>query len=194
MAAEVNTEDLEKRLESMLDIEQFPPPDDFRKHALVQDESMYEEAAKDLEGFWQRQADELIDWVEKPTQTLDESNAPFYKWFADGKLNVSYNCLDRHVEAGNGDRVAYHWRGEEGEERDITYAELHRDVQRFANALKAHGIGKGDVVGIYLPMIPEVSGLDARVRPHRRSAQRRLRRLLSRGRPASAWSSPRQRP
>ena len=156
MATELNTEDLEQRLESMLDIEQFPPPDDFRKHALVQDESMYEEAAKDLEDFWQRQADELIDWAEKPSQTLDESNAPFYKWFADGRLNVSYNCVDRHVEAGNGDRVAYHWRGEEGEDRDITYAELHRDVQRFANALKAHGIGKGDVVGIYLPMIPEV--------------------------------------
>ena len=156
MATEARAEDLENQLESMLDIEKFPPPDDFRKHALVTDESMYEEAAADLEGFWQRQAEELIDWAEKPTQTLDESNAPFYKWFADGKLNVTHNCLDRHVEAGNGDRVAYHWRGEEGEERDITYAELHRDVQRFANALKNRGIGKGDVVGIYLPMIPEV--------------------------------------
>ena len=156
MATKVNGEDLEKQLESMLDIENFPPQDDFNKDALVTDESMYEEAAKDLEGFWQRQAEELIDWIEKPTQTLDESNAPFYKWFADGKLNVSYNCLDRHVEAGNGDRIAYHWRGEEGEERDITYAELLQEVQRFANALKARGIGKGDVVGIYLPMIPEV--------------------------------------
>ena len=87
---------------------------------------------------------------------LDDSNPPFYKWFAGGKLNVSYNCLDRHVEAGHGDRVAFHWRGEEGEERDITYAELHADVQRFANALKDHGVGKGDVVGIFLPMIPEV--------------------------------------
>src|SRR5436190_2878120 len=156
MATKVSAESLEKQLESMLDIEKFPPPDDFRKQALVSDESLYEEAAEDLEGFWQRQAEELIDWAEKPTQTLDESNAPFYRWFADGKLNASYNCLDRHVEAGNGDRVAYHWRGEEGEERDITYAELLTDVQRFANALKAHGIGKGDVVGIYLPMIPEV--------------------------------------
>ena len=81
---------------------------------------------------------------------------PFYKWFADGKLNVSHNCLDRHVEAGNGDRIAFHWRGEEGEERDITYAELLQEVQRFANALKDRGIGKGDIVGIYLPMIPEV--------------------------------------
>src|SRR6266566_2212697 len=156
MATKAKTEDLEKQLESMLDIEKFPPPDEFRRQALVSDESMYEEAASDLEGFWSRQAAELIDWVEDPSQTLDESNAPFYKWFADGKLNASYNCLDRHVEAGNGDRVAYHWRGEEGAERDITYAELHRDVQRFANALKSRGIGKGDVVGIYLPMIPEV--------------------------------------
>ena len=87
---------------------------------------------------------------------LDESDPPFYKWFAGGKLNASYNCLDRHVEAGNGDRVAFHWRGEEGEERDVTYADLHRDVQRFANALKDLGVEKGDVVGIYLPMIPEV--------------------------------------
>jgi acetyl-CoA synthetase len=156
MATDVKTEELAKQLESMLDIEKFPPPDDFRKRALVTDESMYEEAEKDLEGFWARQAEELIDWAERPTEILDESNAPFYRWFADGKLNLSYNCVDRHVEAGNGDRVAYHWRGEEGEERDITYADLHRDVQRFANALKDRGIGKGDVVGIYLPMIPEV--------------------------------------
>ncbi|HEX3561368.1 MAG TPA: AMP-binding protein, partial [Solirubrobacterales bacterium] len=156
MATKVSSADLEKQLNSMLDIEKFPPPDDFRKQALITDDSMYEEASADLEGFWSRQADELIDWIKKPSQVLDESNAPFYKWFADGKLNVTYNCLDRHVEAGNGDRVAYHWRGEEGEERDITYAELLADVQRFANALKARGIGKGDVVGIYLPMIPEV--------------------------------------
>jgi acetyl-CoA synthetase len=156
MATEIRTAELEKQLDSMLEIEKFPPPAEFRKQALVTDESMYEEAASDLEGFWARQAEELVDWADKPSQILDESKAPFYKWFADGKLNLSYNCLDRHVEAGNGDRVAYHWRGEEGEERDITYAELHRDVQRLANALKDRGIGKGDVVGIYLPMIPEV--------------------------------------
>jgi acetyl-CoA synthetase len=156
MATETGVENLEEQLKALLEVEKFPPPEDFQKQALVQDESMYEEAAKDLEGFWSRQAGELLDWFDTPTQTLDESNAPFYKWFADGKLNVSHNCVDRHVEAGNGDRVAYHWRGEEGEERAITYADLHRDVQRFANALKDHGIGKGDVVGIYLPMIPEV--------------------------------------
>jgi acetyl-CoA synthetase len=156
MATELKTEDLEKRLEALLDIEKFPPPEDFRARTLVTDESMYEEAERDLEGFWSRQADELLDWAEQPTEVLDESNAPFYKWFADGKLNVSHNCLDRHIEAGDGDRIAYHWRGEEGEQRNITYAELHRDVQRCANALKDRGIGKGDVVGIYLPMIPEV--------------------------------------
>src|SRR6476660_9637847 len=157
MATEVRAEDLEKRLDALLEIEKFPPPEDFRKQALIADESIYEEAATDLEGFWAKQAEELIDWAEKPTQILDESNAPFYKWFADGKLNLSYNCVDRHVEAGNGDRVAYHWRGEEGEELQITYADLHRDVQRFANALKDLGVSKGDVVAIYLPMIPEVA-------------------------------------
>ena len=87
---------------------------------------------------------------------LDDSNPPFYKWFTGGTLNVSYNCLDRHVEAGRGERVAFHWRGEDGTERDITYAELLAEVKRFANALKDLGVGKGDVVGIYLPMIPEV--------------------------------------
>jgi acetyl-CoA synthetase len=157
MATEVTTESVERRLEALLDVETFPPPGDFRRAALVTDDSLYEEADRDLEGFWARQADELIDWFDQPSETLDESNAPFYKWFADGKLNASYNCLDRHIEAGNGDRVAYHWRGEEGEEREITYADLHRDVQRFANALKDRGIGKGDVVGIFLPMVPEVA-------------------------------------
>ncbi len=87
---------------------------------------------------------------------LDDSNPPFYKWFTGGKLNASYNCLDRHVDAGRGERVAFHWRGEEGQERGITYAELLAEVERFASALKGLGVEKGDVVGIYLPMIPEV--------------------------------------
>ena len=97
-----------------------------------------------------------LDWFQQWDTVLDDSNPPFYKWFTGGTLNVSYNCLDRHVRQGRGDRVAFHWRGEEGEERDITYAELLGDVQRFANALKDLGVSKGDVVGIYLPMIPEV--------------------------------------
>jgi acetyl-CoA synthetase len=148
--------DLERELEAMLDVERFEPPASFREKALWGDPKVYEEAGADPEAWWLRQATELLDWVEEPSQGLDASNPPFYKWFADGKLNASANCLDRHVEAGLGDRVAYHWRGEEGEERDVTYAQLLADVQRFANALKGLGIGKGDVVGIYLPMIPEV--------------------------------------
>ena len=97
----------------------------------------------------------LLAWSTPFTKVLDDSNPPFYKWFSDGQLNVSYNCLDRHVEAGRGNRVAFHWAGEEGEEGSITYAELLGEVQRPANALKGLGVQKGDVVGIYLPMIPE---------------------------------------
>jgi acetyl-CoA synthetase len=148
-------ETLESKLESMLDIETFDPPEDFRKQALLSDPSIYEEAEKDWKGWWVKQAKDL-HWFKEPTESVDESNPPFYKWFKDGRINASYNCLDRHVEAGLGDRVAFHWRGEEGEERDVTYADLHRDVQKFANALKDLGVQKGDIVGIYLPMIPEV--------------------------------------
>ena len=146
---------LEQQLEEMLEIEKFDPPEEFVKHALLNDPSIYDEAEADWKGWWVKQAKEL-HWFKEPTEVLDDSNPPFYKWFEDGKINASYNCLDRHIEAGKGDKVAYHWRGEEGEERDVTYADLHRDVQRFANALKDLGVEKGDVVGIYLPMIPEV--------------------------------------
>jgi acetyl-CoA synthetase len=147
---------LEAQLEELLGQDRFPPPQGFADQAVVSDPSIFEEAERDPEGFWERQA-ERLDWDTRWRQVLDWSDPPFAKWFLGGKLNVSYNCVDRHVEAGNGDRVAFHWRGEEGEERDITYADLHRDVQRFANALKDRGIGPGDVVGIYLPMIPEVA-------------------------------------
>jgi acetyl-CoA synthetase len=150
-------EELERELEAMLEVKSFEPPAEFREQALWSDPRVYGEAAADPEAWWLRQATELLDWAEEPIQTLNDSNPPFYKWFEDGRLNASANCLDRHVEAGRGDRIAYHWRGEEGEERDVTYTDLHRDVQRFANALKDLGVGKGDVVGIYLPMIPEVA-------------------------------------
>jgi acetyl-CoA synthetase len=149
-------DNLSGRLEELQQVESFDPPDEFSKRALVQDRSLHDKAAEDPEAWWAEQADAL-DWFSKWDTVLDESNPPFYKWFAGGKLNASYNCVDRHVEAGRGDRVALHWRGEEGEERDVTYADLHRDVQRFANALKDKGIGKGDVVGIFVPMIPEVA-------------------------------------
>src|SRR5437588_327812 len=147
---------LEQQLAELLEVERFDPPEEFRKQALWNDPKVYEEAERDPQAWWARQAEELLDWFEAPEQVLDDSDPPFYKWFAGGKVNAAYNCLDRHVEAGRGDRVAFHWRGEEGEERDVTYADLLRDVQRFANALKDNGIGKGDVVGIFLPMIPEV--------------------------------------
>jgi acetyl-CoA synthetase len=155
MASEAKT-DLEQELSALLEVERFEPPDEFREQALWSDPKVYEEAAEDPEAWWLRQATELLDWAEPPSEGLDESNPPFFKWFADGKLNASANCLDRHVEAGIGERVAYLWRGEEGEEREVTYAELLAGVQRFANAMRDHGIEKGDVVGIYLPMIPEV--------------------------------------
>src|SRR5215213_4788979 len=150
-----DTVPLEKRLEEMLDQETFPPPDDFREQALIQDESIYEEADRDYEGFWAKRA-EALDWEQKWDQVLDWSDPPHAKWFVGGKLNVAHNCVDRHVKAGNGDRVAFHWRGEEREEREVTYADLHRDVQKLANGLKSLGIEPGDVVGIFLPMIPEV--------------------------------------
>jgi acetyl-CoA synthetase len=146
---------LERRLEELLHQERFAPPAHFVAAASVDDASLHAAAELDPDAFWAEQA-RALHWDEPFTTALDDSNPPFYEWFADGTLNASYNCLDRHVEAGRGDRVAFHWAGEEGEQRAITYAELHNDVQRLANALKELGIGKGDVVGIYLPMIPEV--------------------------------------
>jgi len=110
----------------------------------------------DVRQAWATQARERLHWDTPFSAVLDDTNPPFYTWFADGTMNVSYNCLDRHVLAGRGDRVAFYWRGEEGEERELTYAQLLDDVQRLASALKARGVRKGDVVGIYLPMIPEV--------------------------------------
>jgi acetyl-CoA synthetase len=147
--------DLEQRIAELLEQETFEPPREFVEQALLSDPAIYEEAERDPQAWWAKQAEDL-DWFEPWDTVLDDSEAPFYKWFTGGTLNASYNCLDRHVDAGNGDRVAFHWRGEEGEERDITYADLLRDTQRLANALKDHGVEKGDVVGIYLPMIPEV--------------------------------------
>jgi len=148
-------EDVARRLEELLEVESFPPPEQFARDALLNDPAIYEQAAADPVAWWTEQA-RALDWFADPTVGLNDSEPPFYKWFTDGAINASHNCLDRHVDAGLGDRVALHWRGEEGDERDVTYAELHHDVQRLANALKELGIEQGDVVGIYLPMIPEV--------------------------------------
>lgn len=131
----------------------FAPPADLAAHANVT-AAAYEQAAADRLGFWAEQARRLA-WETAPTQTLDWSNPPFAKWFADGKLNVAYNCVDRHVENGLGDRVAIHFEGEPGDTRAITYAELQREVSKAANALIELGVRSGDRVAIYLPMIPE---------------------------------------
>src|SRR3712207_2340295 len=120
---------LDARLEELLEQDTFAPPEDFVRQALVSDESVYEQAERDHEAFWAEQA-RALHWAQDWDQVLDWSNPPFAKWFVGGRLNVSYNCLDRHVEAGRGDRVAFHWRGEEGEERDVTYADLLRDTQK----------------------------------------------------------------
>ncbi|MFH9419970.1 acetate--CoA ligase [Streptomyces sp. NPDC017529] len=131
----------------------FAPPAELAANANVTAEA-YERAAADRLGFWADQAKRL-DWATEPTETLDWSNPPFAKWFADGKLNVAYNCVDRHVENGLGDRVAIHFEGEPGDTRAITYAELQREVSQAANALTELGVTAGDRVAIYLPMIPE---------------------------------------
>jgi acetyl-CoA synthetase len=146
--------EVERDLEVLLkDEEVFEPPDEFVKQANFSDGSIYDEAEKDFESWWEGWAKEL-DWFE-PWQTVLEWKPPWAKWFQEGKLNASHNCLDRHVEAGNGDRVAYHWVGEDGDTRDITYADLLDMTKRFANVLKDLGVQKGDVVGIYMPMLPE---------------------------------------
>jgi acetyl-CoA synthetase len=133
----------------------FPPPEGFRAGALVTDRSLHEEADQNWEGFWARQARELLDWYDDFDTVLDWK-LPFARWFGGGTLNVSYNCLDRHVAAGRGAKVAYHWEGEPGDTRTITYAQLLDEVQRFANVLKSLGVERGDRVAIYMPMVPEL--------------------------------------
>jgi len=132
----------------------FAPPASFAADAIATAD-LYDRAEADFEGFWGEQARELLHWQKPFTQVLDWTNPPFAKWFGDGELNVAYNCLDRHVEAGNGDRVALLWEGEPGDERRVTYAELTDEVKRVANVLEGLGVGEGDRVAIYLPMIPE---------------------------------------
>jgi acetyl-CoA synthetase len=135
----------------------FPPPEQFRQSALVADDSLYHQAEQDLDGFWLAHTREMVGWMEPPSVGL-EWDAPHCTWFRDGRLNASHSCLDRHVEAGHGDRVAYHFVPEDPDQphRPISYRQLLDEVCRTANALRALGIGQGDVVGIYMGMVPEL--------------------------------------
>ncbi|MDX6633638.1 MAG: acetyl-CoA synthetase [Solirubrobacterales bacterium] len=145
----------EAELDVLLRTEQtFPPPPEFAAQANASDPEIYARADADPETWWASWAQKL-DWIEPWDEVLDWSEPPFAKWFAGGKLNVSANCLDRHVAAGHGERIAYHWEGEDGTRREVGYGELLDTTQRFANVLRSLGIAKGDVVGIYMPMVPE---------------------------------------
>ena len=142
-------------LENLLtETRSFPPSAEFAAQANAQ-AGMYDEARADRLAFWAKQANELLTWKTPFTQTLDWSDAPVARWFADGSLNAAYNAVDRHVEAGLGDRVAIHFEGEPGDTRTVTYADLQREVSRAANALSALGVESGDRVVIYLPMLVE---------------------------------------
>ncbi len=147
---------MSKSLENLYsETRQFPPPAGLASAANVT-AAAYDEAGADRTGFWERQADRLA-WSKKWEQALDWSNPPFAKWFVGGELNIAYNCVDRHVEAGHGDRVAIHWEGEPGDTRTITYADLLTSVSQAANTLTELGVTAGDRVAIYLPMIPEAA-------------------------------------
>jgi len=146
-----------KAIENLLrEDRMFPPQPEFTAQANAQP-GIHEKAAADPVAYWKEQALSRITWFKEPTVILDDSNPPFYKWFTDGELNITYNCIDRHVEAGDGDKVAYYWEGEPGDERVITYRELGEEVGRFANGLKALGVEKGDRVAIYMGMVPELA-------------------------------------
>ena len=133
----------------------FPPSEEFRSRARVLDDSLHREAEADLEGFWRRQAEHYLTWS-RPFDKVLTWDLPFARWFEGGRLNASVNCLDRHVAAGHGDRVAYHWEGEPGDTRTLTYADLLGEVCRLGNALRRMGVRRGDVVGIYMGMVPEL--------------------------------------
>ena len=147
--------DPQKNISALLSEERvFEPPPAFVERAIVSDAGIYARAEQDFEGFWGEQA-ERLSWFSKWDSVM-EWNPPWVKWFQGGTLNASYNCLDRHVEAGGGDKVAYYWEGEPGEQRTVTYRELYEETCRFANALRSLGVAKGDRVAIYLGMVPEL--------------------------------------
>ena len=132
----------------------FEPSAEFVQQAVVKDAAVYEEADRDPEGFWARFAHEL-EWSQPWSRVL-EWNPPHAKWFVDGKINASVNCVDRHVRTARRNKAALIWEGEPGDRRTLTYWDLYQEVNRFANVLKGLGVGKGDRVAVYLPMIPEL--------------------------------------
>jgi len=144
--------ELEARL---VEQETFEPSEEFVEQANVSDESIYEEFEENWPNAWTRAAD-LLDWDSDYGEVLDDSEEPFYEWFADGTLNASYNCVDRHVENGDKNRVAIKWEGEHGETRTYTYQDLYREVNEFAASLRDLGVEEDDVVTLYMPMVPEL--------------------------------------
>jgi acetyl-CoA synthetase len=148
--------DIDPTIDTLLDEHRhFPPPQAFAAAAEANDASIYAQAEDDWEGWWERWATRL-QW-ERPWEQVLDWNPPYSKWFVGGRLNASVQCLDRHVAAGDGDRVAYHWEGEPGDTRTLTYADMLAEVCRTANALKELGVGKGDRVTLYMPMTPELA-------------------------------------
>ncbi len=147
----------ERTIENLLQEDRiFRPSPEFTEQANAQP-GLHEQAATDPVAYWETQARNRVTWFKEPTVLLDDSNPPFFKWFTDGELNMSYNCLDRHIEAGKGGKVAYYWEGEPGDERAITYQDLYEEVCRFANGLKSIGVRKGDRVAVYMGMVPELA-------------------------------------
>ena len=138
----------------------FPPPADLAAQAEIKSaeeyEQLYAKAEADPQAFWAELAEKELDWFEKWDTVLDWQ-PPFAKWFVGGKLNITYNCLDRHLKTWRRNKAALIWEGEPGDSRTLTYAQLHREVCQTANVLKQLGVGKGDRVGIYMPMVPEAA-------------------------------------
>jgi acetyl-CoA synthetase len=146
---------VEQAIEALMSEQRtFAPSPEFVAQSAIKDRSLYERADADIEAFWAQEA-ESLSWYRK-WDTVLEWDPPFARWFSGGRLNVSYNCLDRHVEAGRGDKIAYYWEGEPGDRREITYKQLLDEVCQCANALKELGVARGDRVAIYMPMIPEL--------------------------------------
>ena len=142
-------------LENLLQENRSFPPDPAFASAANAQPGIHEQAEEDWKKYWLDQAVNRLSWFKAPQQTLDESNVPFYRWFTDGEINLSYNCLDRHLESSS-EKVAYHWIGEPGETRTLTYRDLYREVCRFANALRSLGLKKGDTAALYMGMVPEL--------------------------------------